>query len=515
VNAGRTGRKGRKMKKAAILLILVLLASVAGGMDRSIIDREDLSLKAGPTKPGEAVSLVWLESYVYPKEVGDEKVISLGVRTTAKVKSVQAGFDFNQAKVALTSNDGLYWSGAYKIPDNVSAGLHVVRYKITGKNGNINRTVEFFVAENSGLVRNEQRVAKGEAIYVQSWPLTVSTTCSAMVGASSRILFPGEKLIGVSKMPWYKVVFADGEEGWVSASMVKEPLDEYYMLGYEAYRKKNYSAAIEYYKSTVSIDPTFVKGYFWLAKSYYRKGDMDQAYSAIREALNQDERNIDARVLASTLARHFFEQARAKFRNRRYNEAVVAYQKVLELKPSSALSWIELGKSYDMVGLPLEARSAWREALKIEPANSELHALLNINVATAALAKSKPMPLQAARPMTKQEQIVAKAKAIISPVVETPAVLADDSLEIVRAGHTKKGTRIEAALKSVVALTKSLGTPVVEKGWQAKKAGDKFLVRYMVDQGPGVVEAFEWLVDVDTKDLTASNANSKLLMDRW
>jgi len=98
---------------------------------------------------------------------------------------------------------------------------------------------------------------------------------------------------------------------------------------------------------------------------------------------------------------------------------------------------------------------------------------------------------------------------------EMPPVLMDDSLVVLKAGKTKKGTRIDAALKSVIALTKSLGTPVVEKGWKTVKKGDKFLVRYFCEQGAGAVEAFDWLVDIDTKRISANNANARLLMNRW
>jgi len=56
---------------------------------------------------------------------------------------------------------------------------------------------------------------------------------------------------------------------------------------------------------------------------------------------------------------------------------------------------------------------------------------------------------------------------------------------------------------------------VVEKGWKTQKNGDKYLVRYLCEQGVGVVEAFEWLVDIDTKHLSANNDNAKILMERW
>ncbi|MBI5399902.1 tetratricopeptide repeat protein [Candidatus Saganbacteria bacterium] len=496
------------MKKALLIAGLILSVSQVFALDHSIINREDLSLKAGPTEPGEEVSLVWLECYVYPKSVKEEKVISLGARTTAKVKSVATAFDFGRDKMALTSNDGLYWSGAYKIPDSVPAGLHVARFEIKGSQGSLRRTVEFFVEEVLDVAGNaEKPVAQGEAINNQSWPLTVTATCAALTDGSTRLLYAGEKLVGIAKMPWYKVAFSDGREGWVAANQVKEPLEEYYQLAFAAFRDKKYDAAIELYKSTISMKPDFIKGYFWLAKSYQAKGDLDAAYNTLIEALRLDERNLDCRVLSNNLARRYFETARQKFNDKRYNEAVAAYQKVVELKPTSTLSWIELGQSYDALNLPLEARTAWREALRVEPDNKEIRALLNLEPAavTAIIKEEK-----------KDRRTVKIAdRAAAKTVSDVPAALADDSLAIVRDGKTKRGTKITNALRSVIALTKSLGTPVVEKGWQAEKRGDQFLVRYVCEQAGGVREAFEWLVNIDTKQVQANNANSKLLLERW
>ncbi|MDD5383005.1 MAG: tetratricopeptide repeat protein [Candidatus Margulisbacteria bacterium] len=494
------------MKKITILVFLLILVSAAMAMadDRSIIDREDLSLKAGPTEPGEGVSLVWLECYVYPKTVKSERVISLGVRTTARVSAVSASFDSGPANIVLTSNDGLAWSGALKLPDNISSGIHIARYLIKGENkATIRRTIDFFVAEAAPESLSGPRISKGEAIYSQSWPLTIATTCSALVGASSRILYAGEKVIGVSQVPWYKVILEDGEEGWVPSAAVKEPVDEYYLLGYEAYNNKKYSEAIDYYKNTIAIRPDYVKGHLWLAKSYFQQGELESAYRKIKEAIRLDERDIDCKVFANTLARRYFAIARDKLNARRYNEAIAAYQNVLDLKPSSTASWIEMAQSYEKLGMPQEARSACREALRLEPENREVLAFLKIEPGTAVLAKAD------------EQAIKEPVKIAARPSAGIPPALADDSLNAVKEAKTGKGTRIEAAIKSVIALTKSLGTPVIEKGWQARKQGDKFLVRYLCDQGSGALEAFEWLVDIDTKQVSASNANSKLLMDRW
>lgn len=489
------------MRLLKVFLILMILASAALAVEFSAINPEELSLKAGPTEPGEELSILWLESFVFPKTVNDERIVSLGVKLTSKVDSVIAKFDFNDQEIPLVSRDSFSWHSAYQIPDEVSAGLHLARYTITTEKGSIQRTLDFFVEDPSGLVPVEENIAQGEVVEAREWPLTVTTTCAALVGGSSRILYVGQGVVGLSKVPWYKVVFEDGEEGWVPASMVKEPTDDYYRLGYEAYCKKEYVSAIEHYKTAVAINPEFVKGYFWLSKSYFKLNDLNAAYHYIRQANALNDRDISIKILSNVLAHKFFTLAHENFKTGKYHSAVANYQRVLELKPSSTTSWIEMGHCYSKLDFPLEARSAWKEALKVDPENKVVYALLDIDFDPRVLTQLSSRP--------KEEGTIASLSEGLPPV------LADDSLCIVKENTTKKGTKVESAIRSVISLTRSLGTPVIEKGWAIKKNGEKYLVAYICEQGKGALETFEWLVDVDTRHVTASNANAQLLMGRW
>lgn len=463
------------MKKIGVLTILFLLGAVWSGVfaQEGMIDRENLSLKAGPTEAGEGLSLVWIESLVYPKVVKAERVASLGVRTASKVKSVKARFDFSGDEVSLTSNDGLSWSSAYKIPDGVADGVHVVRYLIAGRRGSVQRTVEFFVESPGRGADAVADVSQGEALQTSGWPLTVLSTCVAYSADANRILYSGQTVTGVSKMFWYKVLFEDGREGWVSAADVKEPTEDYYRTGYEAYKAGNYAAAAKLYRSAVTVDPEFVRGYLWLAKSCMAQGDLDAASEAVRKALRLNERDIESRVVANVLAQKYYLLAREKAADQRHNEAVAAFRKVLDLKPDSASSWTGMGESLQKLGLEAEAKTAW-----------------------SMVAAAPP-------------KIKAPAKPVVAPLV------ADDSLQILREEKTGKGTKIEMAIKSVMALTRSLGTPIAEKGWQIRKQGEKFLVSYLCEQNGGALESFDWLVDVDTRQVMPQNENARLLMSRW
>ena len=53
------------MKKGALVVLMVsmLIGGVWG------IEPADISIKAGPTEPGEKLALVWVEAFVYPRVV--------------------------------------------------------------------------------------------------------------------------------------------------------------------------------------------------------------------------------------------------------------------------------------------------------------------------------------------------------------------------------------------------------------------------------------------------------------
>ncbi|MBI5701022.1 tetratricopeptide repeat protein [Candidatus Saganbacteria bacterium] len=326
--------------------------------------------------------------------------------------------------------------------------------------------------------------------------LTVTSSTTVIVEGKPCRLNVGQKLTGFSRIPVYKAVLENSREVLVPAGNVEEPLIEYIRLGYGAYMAGSYETAVDSYKRIIAIDPSFADGYLWLAESYLSLEDFENSYSSIMEAMKINERNESYKLFAQVLADKYLDTARNEFNSENYAAAVAAYQKVLDLKPDSYTSWIELGKSYEKLGLYDEAYSAWGGALNASPEAQEVYALL--------------------RNTRRFAGIVAKLKLNNEKTIPP---LADDSLAVVKKGITDKGTKIETALKSLLTLTKSLGVPIIEKGWDVKEKDKNFFVSYIVEkagrQGTGTLETFEWLVNSNTKQASAHNENARLLMNRW
>ncbi len=478
------------LKKTSVWVVLLLsLAAAAWGLE--VVKPDSLSLKAGPTEPGEKLSLVWVESFVYPKQVGEDRIISLGVRTAAKVREVSASFDFSRKVQKLTSLDNMSWSTAYRIPGGVADGVHVVRYYISGRGGSIQRTVEFFIESPArAAVQPAPEVARGETVQNSGWPLTVVSTCNAYTSSATRKLKSGQVLVSLARMQWYKVMFDDGQEGWVPGNYVKEPTEDYTRQGLEAYEATNYAAAVRFFQNAVTVDPAYAKGFCWLAKCYLAQGELDKASVNIQQATRLDSRDMDNRVVAEALANQFSAAGNKSMASRRYHDAIAGFRKALDLKADLVAAWVQMGYCYRRLGIASEARESWRQGLKADPDNRELRSLLG------------------------DEQFVAQ-KPVTGAAKNVSSLVANDSLAIIKQEKTNKGTQIEAAIRSVVALTKSLGTPIAEKGWQIKRSGGKFLVSYLCEQSGGALESFDWLVDVDTRHVTARNENARVLMSRW
>ena len=497
------------MKKPVFWMLCVfLLANSAWAMESSI--------NAGPTQPDEKIQLVWLETSLTPKEISAGTPITVSARLTSPVKTVSVVFDFSPANyIGLQSADGMNWSTSYTIPSDLKKNLYQAKIVITDdKDNQISRSLDLAVIPGTDTAA---KTADNLELTEDGWVLGLSNEVQVVIadqngnnGGGFKKIGTSENLTGLYKALWYRVRLADGKEGWVMAARVNEPTDNYYQQGYYYYKNQDYANAARYYKRSVEIDSNFVNGHYWLAKTYWKLGYDRQAIDELKVVLTLDSGNMSAIFLSNVLAQEYYTVAHLALKQERYQDAVISFNKVLDLWPNSITTYMELGQAYSALGYQEKAQQTWMQVLKVDPSNSEALGLLRNTPVAATVKEDKDLAAEvASRKLVEEDE---KAAAVSS-------LNGNDAIEIVRQAKTSKGTSVYSALRMVINLTKSLGTNVQERGWVVKAdKGSDTTVTYICDQDRGasvVRESFEWVVDPKTKNVRANNGNAKMLMSSW
>ncbi|MFA4858768.1 MAG: tetratricopeptide repeat protein [Candidatus Margulisiibacteriota bacterium] len=511
------------MKKVMLVGVVFLvglccLHPLVYAEDLSGIPKENLVISAGPTNPGEELSLVWLETVAHPKTVAKGGKLSLFAVVTSKVQNVSVAFDFNQKDFLLVSTDGMSWNGVYTLPSRMPEGVHVAHFTVRGSRGRtVVRSLEFFVDANLA-VENDAQQDKLQAEKEKGWPVKVANQQAFLaneqgepVGSRpTRTVNADEKIIGLYKEPWYRVRFADGTEGWVIASAVEEPAEDFYRQGYSDFVRGDFENAAQNYQKALMVDANLHKARYWLAKTYIKAGKDSQAADELAALLKLDPTNYNAGILATRLADQYFSRAHGDFMAGSYQKALMAYQKALELKSSFVTAQIELGQCYQRLGFAAKAREAWVAAFVLDPENQSVRAFLDMGKSEIADTL-----------VEKAEVATDKSAEISAAGVSVGAADYSMSIDVIKNARTQKGTSIHRALADVLVLTRSFGTLVKEKGWMAESKDNRVLVSYTVLQdqsGSGKSfkeEYFSWAVDQATQNVIPLNKNAKMLMSSW
>jgi len=505
------------MKKVlGVLLLTVFLSISAQAVYFDDMDSEGVSIKAGPTDMTEDLSIAWMEAVLYPKNVEAGRELFLEFKATSKVKEVKAYFDFDKNPFVLFSDDGLNWSRVYKLPKGVYSGAHVARLEIEGLRGSkIQRTLDFAVGGDSG--------------YFAQGGFPISVLKSAMVfdekGRPVEQLLSGVKVRALYRAPFYRVVLEDGREGWVEGINIVEPSEELYMMGYKAFMSRDYVKALDCYKRVVELEPFNSKARFWLVKSYLKQGEENKALKHLEYVIKHDPENADAQHLADDLSAKYISLAGSLVGFKKYEQALLVYKKIVLINPNSASAWLQIGDLNNKMGNLQMSKEAYKQALRVDPVNSQALAALGIKRGETSYAASKPVVKAekvAARPMRTDQRRVAsfdrKKETFRKLASIPPQEVATDSITVVKGARTNKGTVVTSAIDSVLKLTRSLGTQINEEGWKVVAAPGGYLVTFACLQeraGKSEQEDFTWKVNVDSRKAVAINQNAKLLMSRW
>ena len=170
---------------------------------------------------------------------------------------------------------------------------------------------------------------------------------------------------------------------------------KYFEQANELARKDEDQAAADIYQKAISLDPEFADAHLRLAMSYEVLGKKDEAEEEYKKAADAYEK----------LVRHNQKEARTYFNmgltyNRlgKPDEAVKAFRQAVKLEPENSDSQFELGIAYGKARLYQESVGALQKATELDPDNYR---------AQEALEQAK-INLQRWQAMVKQQEAIAK-----------------------------------------------------------------------------------------------------------
>lgn len=458
-----------------LFLLFIICSSSVLALSFKEFDPTGVSFKAGPTGPSEELSIPWVEAVLYPKNVEAGKDFFVEVNLASPVREIVAELDSNK-KFNLFSQDKTNWNIVIASQDDLSDGLHFLKVNIIGNNGKkITRTLAFRVEGKDKFVREKY-----------SFPLELKGS--------------GEKVEALHKQTFYWVKNKNGKESWVAESKVEIPKREIFVAAYQAYLNKKYDKAISLYNGIVMLDQNDADAHYWLAKSFDRVGDNAEVVKHLKATLRIDPNHDGGNWLAGRIARSHYRKGRALRKMGKTTDAIASYNKAVELRPASISYWMELGNTYQAMGKKDAAVTSWKQVLLVDPDNKDAHAFLHTDY--YRLLAGEEMEVE-------RKQVVASKK---------PSQGEKEFIDVVKASRTSKGTLISSALKSVVSMTRSLGTKIYEEGWKTSLSGKNLLVTYICKQerlGKLEPEIFTFKVDLDNRRVEPHNKNARLLIHRW
>jgi serine/threonine protein kinase/tetratricopeptide (TPR) repeat protein len=129
-------------------------------------------------------------------------------------------------------------------------------------------------------------------------------------------------------------------------------------------RPENVETSINLLQRAIQEDPAYAQAQAALAQAYWYK------YSSTKDPQWADAAKAalkSARALNSKLPEVQLAIAEFNLRTGSYGDAVLSYQRTLELDPGNANAYVGLGAAYDLLGRTTEAEQAFHHAIDISP----------------------------------------------------------------------------------------------------------------------------------------------------
>ena len=144
--------------------------------------------------------------------------------------------------------------------------------------------------------------------------------------------------------------------------------EAHYNLGIAYLEAGQYNRAVPEFEAAIKLDPNFIGAHCALCRAYLEQDELEKAGTAITEALKLDANHQPALLLSGTITEAYQDRGKAYLDDKRYTEAVAAFQKSItldaDLGDSSEAS--DSGNTYVYVhlGAAYIGMKAYQEAIE-------------------------------------------------------------------------------------------------------------------------------------------------------
>ena len=144
--------------------------------------------------------------------------------------------------------------------------------------------------------------------------------------------------------------------------------EAHYNLGIAYLEAGQYDRAVPEFEAAIKLDPNFIGAHCALCRAYLEQGELEKAGAAITAALELDANHQPALLLSGTITEAYQDRGKAYLDDKRYTEAVAAFQKAItlgaDLGDSSEAS--DSGNTYVYVhlGAAYIGMKAYQEAIE-------------------------------------------------------------------------------------------------------------------------------------------------------
>ena len=150
--------------------------------------------------------------------------------------------------------------------------------------------------------------------------------------------------------------------------------DAHYNLGIAYLEAEQYSRAVPEFEAAIRLDPNFIGAHAALCRAYLEQNELESAGTAVAAALKLDANYQPALLLYGTIIEAYHARGKAHLDDRRYTEAVAAFQKAITLDtdlgdnsqvdhPENTHIYVHLGAAYIGMKVYQKAIEALQQAI--------------------------------------------------------------------------------------------------------------------------------------------------------